>query len=59
MHKRYLVYYVPPALWHSNSSCSFFTGLYFFPTTPFHLTLQIQNILYTRVLVQRWVLFKP
>lgn len=59
MHKCYLVYYMPPALWLSNSSCSFFTDLYFFPTTPFPLTFQIQNILYTRVLIQRRVSFKP
>lgn len=57
MHKCYLMYYVPSALWHSNSSCSFFTDLYFFPATLFPLTLQ--NILHTRALVQRQVSFKP
>lgn len=54
-----LAYYVPPALWHSNASCSWFTKLYFFPTTPFPLTVQSQNNLYAKVLVQRRVSFKP
>lgn len=53
------MYYVPPALWHSNASCSCFTKLYFFPTTPFPLTVQSQNKLYIKVLVQIWVSFKP
>lgn len=57
--RSYLVYYVPPALWHSNASCSCFTKLYSFPTTPFPLTVQSQNNLYAKVLVQRWVSFKP
>lgn len=57
MHKCYLTYYVPSALQHSDSSCSFFTDLYFFPAAPSPLPLQ--NILCTRALVQRQVSFKP
>lgn len=59
MQKIYLVHYVPPVLWHSNASCSCFTKLYFFPTTPFPLTVHSQNNLCAKVLVQRWVSFKP
>lgn len=57
--KSYLVYYVPPALWHSYASWSCFTRLYFFPATPFPLTVQSQNNLCAKVLVQGRVSFKP